>query len=177
MEKIKTISVYFESEEVAVRITTDPTKADFIINGDGTITSTSAFKETVKKLETTSSNNPKVEKSNQLEIDISELLISIGILPNIKGYRYTIEAIKILINDPDIINSVTKDLYPKVSEIFKTTPNKVERAIRHGIEISFNRGNKEVLNRLFVLPLASGKTKSTNSEFLSGIAEEFRLKK
>lgn len=192
MKKNKVVTIYFESENVSIRIVSNPESADVVINGDGTITSVSnvataelktkslmdmpIFKEEDKSIEEIIPKNIPRDP-HQLEVDISELLINLGILPNIKGYRYTIEAVKILINDPNAIGAVTKVLYPKVGEIFNTTPAKTERAIRHSIEIAFNRGNAELLNKLFVVPNTTGKSKPTNSEFLSRIAEQFRMGK
>lgn len=185
MKNSKIVNVYFESEEVSIRIVSNPKSADIVINGDGTISTAEnkksikdvvVFKKDVEDNENISAENVQIDP-NQLEIDISNILLNMGILPHIKGYRYTVEAVKMLVNDPEMINAVTKSLYPKVGEIFKTTSSRTERAIRHAIEIAYDRGNHELLNELFKLPSNSSKTKPTNSEFLSCLAEHFRFEK
>ena len=97
------------------------------------------------------------------------------IAPHIKGYQYLRESITLAVNDPDIINSITKILYPTIAKKFETTPSRVERAIRHAIEVAWNRGNPDVLNNLFGYTISNGKGKPTNSEFIALIADNIRL--
>ena len=99
----------------------------------------------------------------------------VDIAPHIKGYQYLRESITLAVNDPDIINSITKILYPTIAKKFETTPSRVERAIRHAIEVAWNRGNPDVLNNLFGYTISNGKGKPTNSEFIALIADNIRL--
>ncbi len=106
---------------------------------------------------------------------ISEIFISIGIPPHIKGYAYLREAIKMTVNNPYIINSVTKQLYPNVATMFNTTSSKVERAIRHAIEVAWNRGRIEAINAIFGARVYLGTEKPTNSEFIALVADKLIL--
>ena len=106
---------------------------------------------------------------------ISEIFISIGIPPHIKGYSYLREGIKMTIEHPYIINSVTKELYPAIAKSFNTTPSKVERAIRHAIEVAWNRGRIEAINAIFGARIYLGAEKPTNSEFIALVADKLIL--
>lgn len=106
---------------------------------------------------------------------ISEIFISIGIPPHIKGYGYLREGIKLTINKPYIINSVTKELYPTIARTFSTTPSKVERAIRHAIEVAWNRGRIDAINAIFGARIYLGSEKPTNSEFIALVADKLIL--
>ena len=114
-------------------------------------------------------------KPISVEEKISEIFISIGIPPHIKGYAYLREGIKMTIERPFVINSVTKELYPSISKKFSTTPSKVERAIRHAIEVAWSRGNMDYINTLFSYTVSTGKGKPTNSEFIALVADKIRL--
>ena len=111
-------------------------------------------------------------KSASIEEKISEIFISIGIPPHIKGYSYLREGIKMTIEKPYIINSVTKELYPAIAARFETTASKVERAIRHAIEVAWNRGRIDAINAIFGARLYLGTEKPTNSEFIALIGGE-----
>ena len=113
---------------------------------------------------------------NELEIMITDIIHQIGVPAHIKGYHYLREAIMLSVNNPDIINSITKQLYPTVAKKFQTTPSRVERAIRHGIEVAWDRGNVDVLNSYFGYTIHVGRGKPTNSEFIAMIADKLRLK-
>ena len=106
---------------------------------------------------------------------ISEIFISIGIPPHIKGYAYLREGIKMTIERPYIINSVTKELYPSIAKKFSTTSSKVERAIRHAIEVAWNRGRIEAINAIFGARIYLGTEKPTNSEFIALVADKLIL--
>lgn len=106
-----------------------------------------------------------------LESVVTEVLHEIGVPAHIKGYQYLREAIILTINDMDIINSVTKILYPEVAKKFGTTPSRVERAIRHAIEVAWDRGDIETLQRFFGYTVSNVKGKPTNSEFIAMIAD------
>ena len=106
---------------------------------------------------------------------ISEIFISIGIPPHIKGYAYLREGIKMTIAHPYIINGVTKELYPSIARHFNTTSSKVERAIRHAIEVAWNRGRIDAINAIFGARIYLGSEKPTNSEFIALVADKLIL--
>ena len=116
------------------------------------------------------------ESSAELEERITEILHEIGVPAHIKGYQYLREAIMLTVDDMDIINAVTKVLYPEVARKFGTTPSRVERAIRHAIEVAWDRGNVETLQRFFGYTVSGIKGKPTNSEFIAMIADHLSLK-
>lgn len=118
---------------------------------------------------------PAKRKPVTLEEKISDIFISIGIPPHIKGYAYLREGIKMTVNRPHIINNVTKELYPGVAAVYKTTPSKVERAIRHAIEVAWNRGRIDAINAVFGTRVYLGSEKPTNSEFIALVADKLIL--
>lgn len=107
-----------------------------------------------------------------LEKRISEIFVSIGIPPHIKGYAYLREGVRLTVEDSKIIDSVTKELYPKIGEKYNTTASKVERAIRHAIEVGWNRGRTEAINAIFGAHVYIGNEKPTNSEFIALVADK-----
>ncbi len=112
-----------------------------------------------------------------LESVVTEIIHEIGIPAHIKGYQYLREAIILTVRDMDIINAVTKVLYPEVAKRFGTTPSRVERAIRHAIEVAWDRGDVETLQRFFGYTVSGIKGKPTNSEFIAMIADRLYLQK
>ncbi len=106
---------------------------------------------------------------------ISEIFMTVGIPAHIKGYQFLREAIKMAIDSPEIINSITKRLYPEVAERFSTSPSKVERAIRHAIEVAWNKGKIENINSLFGVKIYSANEKPTNGEFIALVADKMLL--
>ena len=114
---------------------------------------------------------PEVE----LEMRVTNIIHDIGVPAHIKGYQYLREAIIMTVKDMDIINAITKVLYPTVAKRYKTTSSRVERAIRHAIEVAWDRGDVEVLNGFFGYTVSNIKGKPTNSEFISMIADRIRL--
>ncbi len=110
-----------------------------------------------------------------LEEKISEIFISIGIPPHIKGYAYLREGIRLTVEKPYVINSVTKELYPSIAKKFGTTASKVERAIRHAIEVAWNRGRIDAINAIFGARIYLGTEKPTNSEFIALVADKLIL--
>ncbi len=118
-----------------------------------------------------------VERRRACTLDerISNIFISIGIPPHIKGYNYLREGIKMAVADPHIINNVTKGLYPIIGEKFETSASKVERAIRHAIEVAWNRGRIEAVNAIFGARVYIGTEKPTNSEFIALVADKLIL--
>ena len=110
-----------------------------------------------------------------LETKVTNVIHEVGVPAHIKGYQYLREAILMTISNMDIINAITKQLYPTVAKRYNTTPSRVERAIRHAIEVAWDRGDTDVLNGFFGYTIASGKGKPTNSEFIAMIADRLRL--
>ena len=110
-----------------------------------------------------------------MELMVTEMIHQIGVPAHIKGYHYLREAILLSVEDPEIMNAVTKVLYPTVAKKFGTTPSRVERAIRHAIEVAWGRGELDTLNSLFGYTVNGGKGKPTNSEFIALIADKIRL--
>lgn len=114
-------------------------------------------------------------KASSLDEKISNIFITIGVPPNIKGFSYLREGIKLAVNDPSIINKVTKELYPKIAEKFATTSSKVERAIRHAIEVAWNRGRSDAISSIFGARVYIGSERPTNSEFIALVADKLIL--
>ena len=112
-----------------------------------------------------------------LEDLVTSIIHEIGVPAHIKGYQYLREAIIIAVNDMDVINAVTKVLYPEVARRFATTPSRVERAIRHAIEVAWDRGDLEVLQKFFGYTVSNTKGKPTNSEFIAMIADRLVLQR
>lgn len=106
---------------------------------------------------------------------VTEIMHEIGVPAHIKGYQYLREAVVIATNDLGIVNAITKALYPQVAKIFQTTPSRVERAIRHAIEVAWDRGDLDTLQRVFGYTVSRHKGKPTNSEFIALIADQIRL--
>ena len=113
--------------------------------------------------------------NTELESIITDVIQKVGVPAHIKGYQYVRDAIAMVIADMDVVNSITKVLYPTVARHYDTTPSRVERAIRHAIEVAWDRGDPEILNCLFGYTIRSNKGKPTNSEFIAMIADKIRL--
>ena len=111
----------------------------------------------------------------EVEERITNIFITVGIPAHIKGYQFLREAIKLAMEDPDIINSITKKLYPSIAEKFDTSASKVERAIRHAIEVAWNRGKIENINSIFGLTIYANNEKPTNGEFIALVADKMLL--
>ena len=114
-------------------------------------------------------------KERNLEADVTAIIHEIGVPAHIKGYQYLREAIIMSVNDIDMLNSITKILYPTIAKKFQTTPSRVERAIRHAIEVAWSRGKMDTIDALFGYTINNGKGKPTNSEFIALIADKIRL--
>ena len=110
-----------------------------------------------------------------IETMVTGIIHEIGVPAHIKGYQYLREAIIIAVNDMDVINAITKVLYPQVAKTFQTTPSRVERAIRHAIEVAWDRGDLDTLQRFFGYTVSNTKGKPTNSEFIALIADKLQL--
>lgn len=116
------------------------------------------------------------KNSPDLEIMVTDIIHQIGVPAHIKGYHYLRDSIMLAIQEPEIINSVTKQLYPSVAKKNGTTSSRVERAIRHAIEVAWDRGDVDTLNSYFGYTIHNGRGKPTNSEFIAMISDKLRLK-
>lgn len=130
----------------------------------------------------THQNNNQVQEStyhavdeNFLRKEITKLLRTLGMPTHVLGYEYSREAILIALGNKSILREMTKGLYPKVAQVFNTTPSRVERAIRHAVELTWDRGDLDTLQEFFGFTVSSKKGKPTNSEFLSALADHLRL--
>jgi two-component system response regulator (stage 0 sporulation protein A) len=125
--------------------------------------------------EQTEVNVNRKPPQRDLEQDVTDMIHEIGVPAHIKGYQYLREAIMMAVNDREMISSITKVLYPTIAKKFQTTPSRVERAIRHAIEVAWSRGRMETLDSLFGYTIDTCKGKPTNSEFIALIADKIRL--
>ena len=114
-------------------------------------------------------------QAGSLENRVTNMLHEIGIPAHIKGYHYLRDAIIMAVNDMDVLNAITKILYPTVAKKYQTTSSRVERAIRHAIEVAWSRGKLDTLDELFGYTVSTGKGKPTNSEFIALIADTIQL--
>ena len=121
--------------------------------------------------------SPEKRRPDKTSIEsmVTNIIHEIGVPAHIKGYQYLREAIIIAVNDMDVINAITKVLYPQVAKTFGTTPSRVERAIRHAIEVAWDRGDLDTLQRFFGYTVSNTKGKPTNSEFIALIADKLQL--
>ena len=118
----------------------------------------------------------KLEKTEEdLETDVTEIIHEVGVPAHIKGYQYLRDAIVMSVKDMDMLNSITKVLYPTIAKKYQTTPSRVERAIRHAIEVAWSRGRMDTLDGMFGYTINRGKGKPTNSEFIALITDRIRL--
>ncbi len=132
----------------------------------------------VHKADTLTENKKPVHITNtsrSLEVEVTNIMHEIGVPAHIKGYQYLRDAIMMVVKDLDVINSITKLLYPSIAKEYNTTPSRVERAIRHAIEVAWSRGQVEAIDALFGYTVNIGKGKPTNSEFIAMIADKLRL--
>ena len=118
---------------------------------------------------------PGAYGTRNLETDVTNIIHEIGVPAHIKGYQYLRDAIILAVNDIEMLNSITKVLYPTIAKKHQTTPSRVERAIRHAIEVAWSRGKMDTIYSLFGYTINSGKGKPTNSEFVALIADKIRL--
>ena len=116
------------------------------------------------------------DRTPDIETQVTKIKHQIGVPAHIKGYQYLRTAILMTVRDSDVINSVTKVLYPTVAKKYQTTTSRVERAIRHAIEVAWDRGDVETLNSYFGYTIQNSRGKPTNSEFIAMIADNLRLK-
>ncbi len=117
-----------------------------------------------------------VSQQTTLDEKITSIFLTIGIPAHIKGYPYLREAVKMSINDISIVNKITKELYPGIADKFQTTPSKVERAIRHAIDVAWNRGRIQNMNEVFGIDIYKANDRPTNGEFIALIADRLRMR-
>ncbi len=163
----------FDMETLANRIRQLKNMALSNSNNNMVISSVSA-----SSMGTNSSLLPKskgMPSAHNLETEVTSVIHEIGVPAHIKGYQYLRDAIIMVINDMDILNSITKQLYPSIAKQYNTTPSRVERAIRHAIEVAWSRGKMDTIDKLFGYTVNNGKGKPTNSEFIALIADRLRL--
>lgn len=114
-------------------------------------------------------------KTRNLDVEVTKIIHQMGVPAHIKGYQYLRDAIMFVIDDVSLLGAVTKELYPMIAEKYHTTPSRVERAIRHAIELAWDRGNVEMMNRFFGYTINVERGKPTNSEFIAMIADKLRI--
>lgn len=123
-----------------------------------------------------SERSTKTYSRDELEVAVTGIIHEVGVPAHIKGYQYIRSAILMAIGDMEVINHITKQLYPDLAKSYKTTPSRVERAIRHAIEVAWSRGRNETMESIFGYTVSSSKGKPTNSEFIAMIADNIRLR-
>ena len=133
------------------------------------------FAERLAEIAESGASVGKARDFLSLDERISKIFISVGIPPHIKGYAYLREGVKMAVKSPDIINNITKKLYPGIGKKFDTSPSKVERAIRHAIEVAWNRGRIDSINSVFGVRAYVGSEKPTNGEFIALVADKMIL--
>ncbi|MFD1955841.1 sporulation transcription factor Spo0A [Paenibacillus thailandensis] len=155
----------FDMEILANRIRQLVGNSSFATSATYSSTSTSSIK----------SNVVPMSKGKNLDANITSIIHEIGVPAHIKGYQYLREAITMVYNNIEILGAITKTLYPAIAEKFKTTPSRVERAIRHAIEVAWTRGNIDSISHLFGYTINISKSKPTNSEFIAMVADKLRI--
>ncbi len=146
---------------------------DFRYYTPGSIKSSFSSREIKQQYIEISPENKKDE--GNLEALVTNVIHEVGVPAHIKGYQYLREAIMMVVNDIDIINQITKQLYPDIADKYHTTPSRVERAIRHAIEVAWGRGEQATVENIFGYTVSASKGKPTNSEFIAMIADKLRL--
>ncbi len=129
----------------------------------------------IARTSTYTPRQPSESKPLNLDASITSIIHEIGVPAHIKGYMYLREAISMVYNDIELLGSITKVLYPDIAKKFNTTASRVERAIRHAIEVAWSRGNIESISSLFGYTVSMTKAKPTNSEFIAMVADKLRL--
>ena len=134
-----------------------------------------AVADRIREMVSAGEKTPVRRNDANIEALVTSIIHEIGVPAHIKGYQYLREAIMIAVNDMDVINAITKVLYPQVARTFSTTPSRVERAIRHAIEVAWDRSDLKTLQRFFGYTVSNTKGKPTNSEFIALIADKLQL--
>ncbi|MBW9170744.1 sporulation transcription factor Spo0A [Clostridium estertheticum] len=142
---------------------------------NNTISSDNSSKKSISFIDTTEARKNNRNEPMDLEAEITNIIHEIGVPAHIKGYMYLREAITMVVNDIELLSAVTKELYPSIAKKFNTTASRVERAIRHAIEVAWGRGQVETINKIFGYTVHNAKGKPTNSEFIAMVADKLRL--
>ena len=151
----------------------DYLKQDFFLPTAIICSTDKEYTENTSWMTTTKSKNKKDE--NGVEALVTNVIHEVGVPAHIKGYQYLREAIIMVVNNIDVINQITKQLYPEIAAKYGTTPSRVERAIRHAIEVAWARGQTDTVENIFGYTVSAAKGKPTNSEFIAMIADKLRL--
>jgi two-component system response regulator (stage 0 sporulation protein A) len=138
--------------------------------------SSDEVKRSVTAMDSTMDSKANRNEPIDLEAEITNIIHEIGVPAHIKGYMYLREAITMVVNDMELLSAVTKELYPSIAKKYNTTASRVERAIRHAIEVAWSRGQVDTINRIFGYTVHNDKGKPTNSEFIAMVADKLRLK-
>ncbi|MBY0010364.1 sporulation transcription factor Spo0A [Paenibacillus typhae] len=149
-----------------------------LVGTQGSMSSSSSMSSYAGSRPSGSSSGTNVvplSKGKNLDANITSIIHEIGVPAHIKGYQYLREAITMVYNNIEILGAITKTLYPAIAEKFKTTPSRVERAIRHAIEVAWTRGNIDSISHLFGYTINISKSKPTNSEFIAMVADKLRI--
>ncbi len=152
-----------------------PFDNDLLINRLKYIKNSLSNKKTIRKMPAITKQNDEDFIKNNLENDVTNIIHEIGVPAHIKGYQYLRDAIIMSVNDMEMLNSITKILYPTIAKKHATTSSRVERAIRHAIEVAWSRGKMDTIDELFGYTINNGKGKPTNSEFVALITDKIRL--
>ena len=152
-----------------------PFDNDMVINRIKQIGGRTVYREN-RPVEHTMLRAAAAPEPDNLEQEVTDMIHELGVPAHIKGYQYLREAIIMCVEDMDLLNSITKVLYPDIAKKYQTTPSRVERAIRHSIEVAWSRGRMDTIDEMFGYTVNSGKGKPTNSEFIALIADRIRLK-
>lgn len=130
----------------------------------------------ISKIHAAQTPKPIGDNAYDLESLVTEYIHELGVPAHIKGYHYLRTAIMMVVQDMDLLNYITKELYPEIAKAYQTTSSRVERAIRHSIEVAWTRGKPQTMNEVFGYTINTGKGKPTNSEFIAMVADRIRLK-
>ncbi len=141
-----------------------------LVSGGGGVSSSSSMSSSLSK-----PNVVPISKGKNLDANITNIIHEIGVPAHIKGYQYLREAITMVYNNIEILGAITKTLYPAIADKYKTTPSRVERAIRHAIEVAWTRGNIDSISHIFGYTINISKSKPTNSEFIAMVADKLRI--
>lgn len=167
----------FDMEVLTVRIRQLVSNQSFMgqVNLSGSLAQESIHGTTNQSIFASRTKVVPIAKGKNLDANITSIIHEIGVPAHIKGYQYLRDAITMVYNNIEILGAITKTLYPSVAEKYKTTPSRVERAIRHAIEVAWTRGNIDSISHLFGYTINISKSKPTNSEFIAMVADKLRL--
>ncbi|WP_042202974.1 sporulation transcription factor Spo0A [Paenibacillus camerounensis] len=146
-----------------------------LVGTQGSMSSSASMAGFASSRPSSNMNVVPLSKGKNLDANITSIIHEIGVPAHIKGYQYLREAITMVYNNIEILGAITKTLYPAIAEKFKTTPSRVERAIRHAIEVAWTRGNIDSISHLFGYTINISKSKPTNSEFIAMVADKLRI--